>query len=54
MCGFLSDGGVVVNTILGHFDLDMTSGLISRYFFTCLEHISYITANFESLKFVLC
>ena len=38
----------VVHYIFGHFEFDIVFGLIS-----CLEHISYITANFPQMCLML-
>ena len=40
-----------MHTILGHFGLNIDFWPHSR--FSCLEHISYVTANFPQMCFVL-
>ena len=40
-----------MHIILGHFDLDIDFWLISR--FLCIEHISFITANFHQMCLML-
>ena len=42
-----------MHTILGHIDLDIDLWPHFYVFFLCLEHISYITANFPQMCLML-